>query len=158
MSTPLSSAVLAERLPGRWRIVATNFPMWLKGDKVDPVIEYGLQSDAPLTLSDKVEYVDELRGDRNIEGVDRSTGDDGFVWRGAGILKLLRSRWSVIGIDDDVMAIRFARSLVTPAGVDVLVRDAADLPEVRRHVAEHPELLGLTMEEFAGLSWLERRH
>lgn len=152
----MDAAELAVGLPGRWRIVATNFPLWLRGSRHDPVIEYGLRGEDPLTLDDTVEYVDDLRGESSIRGVD-VLRRDGFVWRGNGGLRLLRSRWSVLHLDDDLLAIRFARSLVTPAGVDVLVREHADRPEVRAEVAEHPELLGLAVGEFASLTWLDRR-
>lgn len=152
----IDAAELAAAMPGRWHVAATNFPMWLHGGRHDPVIEYGLRGEDPLTLDDTVEYVDDRKGSTTITGTD-VLGADGFVWRGAGRLRLLRSRWSVLHIDEELLSIRFARSLVTPAGVDVLVREEADRPEIRAEVAEHPELLGLAVGEFASLTWLERR-
>jgi hypothetical protein len=149
--------VLAEQLPGRWTLRATNFPMWIRGDRRHPVFEYGLVTAQPLVLTDRVEYVDERRGPRAIPGRDRLRGEGEhahFVWRGAGTLGLLSSRWVVSGLDGDVLAIRFERSLVTPAGVDLLSREGVELPELRRRAAEDLDRLGLAVEEFAALTWL----
>ncbi len=145
---------LATALPGRWVVRATNFPMWLRGDRHAPVIEYAVLQSDPLVLSDTVEYIDDRRGPRRVLGVDRARGD-GFVWRGTGVLRMLRSRWQVAGLHDSVLCIRFARSAVTPAGIDVLVREGARVPELRRFVAEDLDRLGLTTAEFAGLGWLD---
>jgi hypothetical protein len=148
--------VLAGQLPGRWTIRATNFPMWIRGDRRHPVIEYGLISADPLVLSDRVEYDDERRGARTIAGRDRARGD-GFVWRGSGLLGVLSSRWEVSGLDGDLLAIRFHRSAVTPAGVDLLLREGGEEPELRTRAAADLDALGLTIEEFAGLTWLPER-
>lgn len=149
----MSPDELADRLPGRWAIHATSFPMWLRGDRLDPGICYRLRRRDPLVLDDVVEYRHERRGPRRIVGRDRLRAD-GFVWRGAGMLAVLRSRWGVTGIDGAVLAIRFERSPVTPPGVDVLVREGDAVPELRRSVAERLDALGLTPEEFASLGWL----
>lgn len=146
--------LLAEALPGRWTIRATNFPMWIRGDRSDPTIEYRLRRAVPLTLGDVVEYRHARQGLRQVQGVDRWRRDGGFVWRGAGLLGLLRSRWEVAGIDGEVAAIRFHRSAVTPAGVDLLVREGASIPELRARTAERLEGFGITVEEFASFTWL----
>ncbi|MBI5160809.1 MAG: hypothetical protein HY996_05270 [Micrococcales bacterium] len=146
--------LLAVALPGRWTIRATNFPAWIRGDRSDPTIEYRLRRSAPLTLGDVVEYRHARQGLRQIQGVDRWRPGGGFVWRGAGMLRMLRSRWEVTGIDGEVAAIRFHRSVVTPAGVDLLVREGAAIPELRTRAAEQLEVLGITVEEFASFTWL----
>jgi hypothetical protein len=147
-------AALGALLPGRWSIEATNFPMWLGGARTEPAIEYGVVRAEPLVLADTVRYVDHRRGARAIVGTDRLRGDR-FTWRGRGLLGVLRSRWRVVGAEEDVVAIRFERSLVTPAGVDVLLREGAESPELRSWVAADPSRLGLTVEEFASLTWLD---
>lgn len=149
----MSPDELADRLPGRWAIHATSFPMWLRGDRLDPAITYRVRRRDPLVLDDVVDYRHERRGPRRVVGRDRLRGD-GFVWRGSGPLAVLRSRWRVTGVDGPVLAIRFERSAATPAGVDVLVREGHRVRELRRTVAEGLDALGLTPEEFASLGWL----
>lgn len=154
MSSAADPEALAGVLPGRWTIKATNFPMWTGGANLDPVIEYSLVRSSPLVLGDTVEYHDVRKGARTIVGTDRWRGDC-FVWRGRRRLGLLASRWAVAGLVDDVVAIRFERSAVTPAGVDVLLREGVESPELRSQVAADPARLGLTVEEFASLTWLD---
>jgi hypothetical protein len=150
-----TAAELAEALPGRWTLRATNFPMWLKAENQDPVFEYELLSSEPLRFRDTVHYRDAGKdAPRTINGTDRARGS-GFVWRGRGLLGLLSSRWSVTGIDGDILALRFERSAVTPAGVDLLVREGVEIAELRREVAADLDKLGITIEEFASLSWLD---
>lgn len=145
--------LLADRLPGRWRIVASNFPMWTSGGRENPSIEYELLKADPLALKDVVRYTSGDGKAKTVVGVDRWNGRE-LRWRGAGVLFLLTSRWSVTGIDKDVLVIRFRRTLVTPAGVDVLVRDDADHVDARAIVAADTDGFGITVEEFASLSWL----
>lgn len=150
-----STAELADALPGRWTLRATNFPMWLKPENREPVFEYELIATDPLRLRDTVHYRDERKGAaRTILGTDRQRGE-GFVWRGRGMLGLLSSRWQVTGIDGDIIALRFERSAVTPAGVDLLVREGVEIDELRSQVAADLDKLGITVEEFASLSWLD---
>jgi len=154
MAPAPDTSTLGELLPGRWSIKATNFPMWTGGARRDPVIEYGIVRADPLVLADSVQFVDHKKGATSIVGVDRLRGDR-FVWRGKGRLSLVTSTWRVAGAEGDAIAIRFEKSAVTPAGVDVLLREGVDLPELRTWVAEDPERLGITFEEFAGLTWLD---
>jgi hypothetical protein len=155
---PLSTdaAALAALLPGTWRVGATNFPMWLGGDRLRPQFRYDLTSSDPLVFDDVVSYTTSDGVEKTIVGVDRLRGD-GFVWRGSRLLSLVTSRWSVIGATEDsnILVIRFSKSLLTPAGVDVLVRDGTDSHAFRTQVAWLAESLGLTTGEFASLTWLE---
>ena len=155
MHAPLDQARLAELLPGSWSIVATNFPMWLSGKRSHPRFSYALVSADPLVLGDDVSYLDADGKDRHILGRDVLRGDE-FVWRGRGALGVIASRWSVAGCSDDgeVVAIRFSKSLATPAGVDIIVREGANQPEVRAVVANASEQFGLTPEGLGSLSWL----
>lgn len=121
------------------------------------MIAYALRSREPLVLDDTVEYHHARQGRRTITGVDRARPDGRMVWRGSGVLALLRSRWEVTGLDSDIAAIRFQRSLVTPAGVDLLVREGAAVPELRGWAAERLDELGITVEEFASFTWLAHR-
>lgn len=132
----------------------TNFPMWLDGAKRDPSITYAILREQPLRLSDEVVYTTD-KGEKRVSGVDRARGDH-FVWRGKGPLRLFASRWAVTGVNDDatVVVTRFAKTLATPAGLDVLVREGAEVDELRSLVANNAAQFGLTPEDFASLAWL----
>lgn len=155
MGALLGDRTLADILPGTWRVAATNFPMWLAGDKRDPRFSYELVSREPLVLADDVAYRTAEGEEKHILGLD-SWRHDEFVWRGKGLLKLFASHWSIVGVSDDgtIAAIRFSKSIATPAGVDILVREGVEHPELRAMVARSTEQFGLTLEDFASLSWL----
>lgn len=141
-------------LPGRWTIHASNFPMWTDGSRRQPTFEYGLAREQPLVLTDVVSYVDAEGKAKSIKGRDTWRGHH-FSWRGAGILAPLRSLWAVAMVEQDVMAIRFEKSLATPAGVDIVVREGVDASGLRKAVAANPAHYGITIEEFASLTWLD---
>ena len=154
MHEQLDESALAELLPGTWTIAATNFPMWLSGERRSPKFTYGLVSSSPLVLTDDVSYETPAGEKKHIAGKD-SYANDQFVWRGKGLLALFSSRWSVVGATKagTVLAIRFAKTLATPAGIDILVRDDAQV-EARAVVAGASKEFGLSPEDFASLSWL----
>ncbi len=113
MGATLDQRALADLLPGTWTIAATNFPMWLTGEKTEPRFTYELVSEQPLVLSDDVGYAEEGE-EKHILGQD-TWRDDEFVWRGRKLLRLFASRWSVAGMSDDgsIAVIRFSKSLVS---------------------------------------------
>ena len=140
---------LRETLPGQWRVLASTFPMWLSGRRLQPTFTYGLLSGDPLVLSDEVSYRTRSGRTRRIVGVDRFDPATGaFTWRGRGVLGVLASRWRVEHLSDDgeLIVLSFAKSLVTPAGVDVIGRGPADRPQARDQ---------LTVDaQYDGLHWL----
>ena len=146
---------LARVLPGSWTVRATNFPMWLGGDRLNPRFTYGLLGDAPLTLSDDVSYSTREGVEKHVIGTDRWSRDT-FVWRGKGLLNLAKSRWTIVGASEDgsALTIRFEPTVATPAGIDVIVREGVDLPELRTTVAHNTDRFGLTAEDFGTLTWL----
>lgn len=149
------AAALASLLPGRWKVRATNFPMWLSGDRRDPTFEYGLLSEAPLRFSDRVAYSEPDGKQKTIIGVDRWDGH-GFTWVMRGIAGLVvRSRWEVASIRPGLAVIRFEKSIATPSGVDVVVGEDVDANDLRSTIAADPSSFGLTLEEFASLTWLD---
>lgn len=154
MADALEIETIRDVLPGSWRISATNFPMWVNGSRRDPEFEYVLRGENPLTLDDRVRYTDGRGRPRTIAGTDRWRRDH-FVWRGAGGLALLRSRWRVASLLGDVMVIHFEKSRVTPAGTDIAIRVGSEHPELRRRVSHDPAGFGLTLEQFASLTWLD---
>lgn len=147
---------LAETLPGIWHVGATNFPMWVDGKRIAPTFSYELRDGDPLALTDVVSWSTAEGTQKKLVGVDRWR-DGSFVWRGNGLLWLFKSRWSVIGMSEDgtIAAIRFTKSRVSPAGVDVMVRDGSDTHTLRTTVAGATDTFGLTHEEFASLTWLD---
>ena len=153
MGATLDQRTLADLLPGSWTIAATNFPMWLAGDKLEPRFTYELISEDPLVLSDDVGYVEEGE-EKHILGQDTWRGDE-FVWRGRKLLRLVASHWSVAGMSDDgtIAVIRFSKSLATPSGVDIIVREGSEHPELRAMIAHATDEFGLSPEEFGSLTW-----
>jgi hypothetical protein len=166
MTTTLDEQTLVRVLPGTWRIGATNFGMWLKGDRLKPSFTYELKRSEPLVLADTVTYSTVAGAEKTIVGVDRLRAD-GFVWRGSGLLTPITSRWSVIGISSDasIVALRFSKTLFTAAGVDIIIRDeivrdgiagtGTDSHAFRTMVSSESEALGISHGEFASLTWLE---
>lgn len=132
--------------------------MWLRGERLNPVFRYDLVSTAPFVLSDDVSYTAADGTEKHVLGTDRWRRG-GFVWRGKGILRLTSSSWSVAGVTKDgtIAAIRFSKSWVTPAGIDIVVREGASQPEPRAMVAIASERFGLSAEDFATLTWLDPR-
>jgi hypothetical protein len=127
-------ATLREMLPGEWRVLATTFPMWLSGRRLHPTFTYGLLPGEPLTLSDEVSYRTRAGATKRIVGVDRfDPASGGFTWRGRGLLAAFSSRWRIDHLSDDreLVVLSFARSAVTPAGVDVIGRGGGERPGAR---------------------------
>ncbi len=156
VQAPLDENTLAELLPGEWNVQASNFPMWLRGERSNPRFSYELVSRTPLVLADDVSYIATENGqEKHIVGTDTLKGEE-FVWRGKGLLRIVASHWSVAGASDDgtVAAIRFSKSMVTPAGIDIIVRAGTEHPELRALIARNTELFGLSPEDFASLTWL----
>ena len=147
---------LARILPGIWRIGASNFPVWLSGERTEPTFNYELKNSDPLELHDVVSWGTSKGAERTTIGVDKWSGD-GFIWRGTKLRSPLTSHWSVLGTahNDCVLAIRFSKALFSAAGVDNIIRDGVDPGELRAIVAHSSESLGLTPGEFASLTWID---
>lgn len=140
------------QLDGTWAIKGTTFPMWLSGKRKHPRITYKRTEKKTVELLDLVEY--EANGKtKQIRGIDRLAGDQ-FVWRGVGMLRLFSSHWKVVTMKGDLLVIRFEKSLVTPAGIDVLIKEGTEDPSSRQRVMENYESFGLTLKECKELQWL----
>ena len=117
---------LQQVLPGRWTVKATNFPMWLSGERRDPAFEYVMLRADPLVLADEVTYTEADGKTKSIRGVDRWNGS-GFTWKMNGLRGMfVKSRWEIAGIRQGLVVLRFEKSVVTPAGVDVIVAEGLD--------------------------------
>jgi hypothetical protein len=154
MSSPNDRA-LAELLPGRWRILATNLPVWLLTAHLNPSVEYQLIKKDPLVLSSVVRFETEDGEEKTLAGRSRWTGD-GFVRRGTGFRRLVKGRWSVGGVSEagHVVTIRSEKSMNFPEAVTLIVRDDVDTELLRAHVANNSARFGLTAEDFASLGWM----
>lgn len=135
--------IAPDRLTGTWHIVCSSFPLWQSGRRTDatftyePLTRHGNGTDTgPPRMTDDVAYRTRGGRTRHIRGVDtRLTTHPGSVyrWRGRGLLAALSSQWEVreVGAGDAWAVIVFSKSLVTPAGADVVVRaDHLDDSEV----------------------------
>lgn len=138
------AALKLEDLQGKWFIHFTNFPMWLKGDKTHPTFNYTLSKDG---LTDVVLY--EKKGkQKSIVGFDKPTDKTNrqFVWRGRGILALLKSKWQIVYMDETLewAVIEFEKTLFTPAGYDVISKNKKMTADIERIVQEKLKELGIT--------------
>ncbi|MBD2702196.1 hypothetical protein IC229_16205 [Spirosoma sp. BT702] len=140
---------LIPALLGTWFICSTNFPMWLKGDKLNPTFTYSRTDEKADTnvLLDEVKYLKNGKT-KTLTGYDyQDTSDSAaFVWRGKGLLSLLRSRWNVALVDPNGQwaVIWFSKTLFTPEGVDIISRTSrlspATLKQIKAQMAAQPRL------------------
>jgi len=134
-------------LEGRWYIVQSNFPMWLKGDKTSPTFNYTIVNKKKGTfLLDRVEYLKNGK-EKSINGIDKSlnTYNSKFVWRGKGILWLLKSKWEILYISTDKQwaVIYFEKTLFTPEGYDVIARNTKLSKKIEQDVKNKLNELGV---------------
>ncbi|MCW4384620.1 hypothetical protein OH146_02400 [Salinibacterium sp. SYSU T00001] len=155
MSTTLTAERLATALPGRWRLGATNLLYWLDARHGEPLFEFDVVAASPLRLSETIEFSNPDGTPRMSRGTSRFVGGE-FRWRGSGRELVHSRRWTPVGLDDSasilVVSCRRTRSVAT--GMNILVREGADVGELRTLVAATAERLGVSPEEFASLTWL----
>lgn len=120
-------------LNGTWHVTHSTLPMWKSNRNVR--ITYTPLPDAPDKLHDLVEY-QSLTGEKlkSIHGIDspNETFSGSYDWRGKGWLKIASSHWEVLGYgaEEGGWAVTyFAKTLFTPAGVDVYSREKGGLSE-----------------------------
>lgn len=116
-----------EALEGKWYINQSNFPMWLKGKKANPTFNYTIKKKkGTLGLKDEVIFIKNGK-QKSIVGFDTPIDKTNtkFVWTGKGILGILKSKWSVLYLDEEEnwAIIYFEKTLFTPEGYDVISRD-----------------------------------
>lgn len=120
---------LLHTLAGTWLIHSTNFPMWLKGDKTNPTFNYTVTTDkdGAEILLDEVKYQKDGKT-KTITGYDYPDEADAmaFVWRGKGVLGLVKSHWRIALLDTEKQwaVVVFESTLFTPSGMDVIGRKA----------------------------------
>jgi hypothetical protein len=137
-------------LEGRWYIVLSNFPMWLKGDKTVPSLNYAVEIKGTVTgLRDEV--ISQKRGKpQSIVGFDTplDSANTRFLWRGKGLLSLLTSRWEIVHLEAHLQwaIIHFEKTLFTPEGYDVIARRKQLSPEMLVDIQSALRECGITAE------------
>lgn len=142
-----------ELLEGEWIIRGTNFPLWLSNKRSNPTIKYEKLKNSPLTFLDTVSYKNKKKQQKQIIGLD-TYKQNRFIWRGRGFLKILSSKWSVLTVTDTILVIKFERSFLTPAGIDILVRKGIELDDPKQFILSSFEQYTITTSEFDSLVWL----
>ena len=134
-------------LAGKWYVVQSNFPMWLKGKKTNPTFNYSrvVKKNKPVLL-DEVRYTKKSK-QKAIIGYDHPVNETNrsFVWRGKGILGFLKSKWSILYLDQNGQwaIIQFKKTLFTPKGVDVISRSKKLTSMLEKEVREKLSELGI---------------
>jgi len=133
-------------LSGKWHIIQTDFPMWLSGKRTGPTFNYKLLDTEEPRLSDKVQFLKNGK-EKSIKGVDYpvNTTNTEFVWRGKGLLHILKSKWGILCIDEkqNWAIIYFEKTLFTPKGYDVIGRNKLLSPLEEKEVASQLKKLGI---------------
>lgn len=113
-------------LTGPWHVTHSTLPMWKSNKNV--VITYTVLPDSAC-IDDLVTYnpVSSPHKQKTVRGVDTPDPNvpAAYNWRGRGWLKIASSHWEVLGWgeeEDGWVVTFFAKTLFTPAGVDVYAR------------------------------------
>jgi hypothetical protein len=131
MNTPNLNA-----LEGKWFILYSNFPMWTKGKRDFPSLNYEiLQTTSKFNILDHVEFQSKGRH-KVIRGFDHHLGNGKFIWRGKGVLSLLRSNWQIVDFQQTWMLIHFKKTLFTPSGYDLVAREPIHIEKYRLELME----------------------
>lgn len=147
---------LVSVLSGTWQLGASNLPDWLSGERRSPTVSYEPVPGRPLSLIHSVSYTSPDGNTTRISAI--ATWRRGvFIGRDRRLHKLFPSKWRVVGAsgDEAIVVVRFAKTMATPAGINVLVRRDASVPNLRGVVAHEHANFGLSPEEFARLTWFD---
>ncbi|KAI9723261.1 MAG: hypothetical protein M1812_001143 [Candelaria pacifica] len=155
-------------LSGTWHVTHSTLPMWKSKKNVRitytslPTTSDGSAAGETDRLDDLVSY-QPLGSDKvkTVHGVDKASGKDSgaWDWRGKGLLAVASSHWEVLGYGDqgeEWVVTYFAKTLFTPAGIDIYARPQANLSielvaGIRKALSELPnpglkELAGSVFE------------
>jgi hypothetical protein len=149
----------ANRILGLWHILASNLNMWK--NKLAPTITYTVHDQLPdkrCRINDLVEYYTRRPFvgfvPTSIKGIDTELPYKAsrFQWQGNGVLKLFRSDFGVIFVDNETpedqpyqyAATMFSSTLFTNSGIDFMTRTRQPpthvLNKFVRLCQEHPIL------------------
>ena len=131
-------------LAGTWHVTHSTLPMWkskrnvtITYDKLPPSSP-SIQQDETDKLESTVAY-QTLSSEKikNVKGIETSSGKDSgaYDWRGKGWLIIASSHWEVLGYgdlegDQQWAVTYFAKTLFTPAGIDIYSRTKEGLSDV----------------------------
>lgn len=146
------------KIDGEWYVMGSTFPMWHKGDKLNPIFIY-------TPLKEGV-WHDEVRFDKKNGKTGSYCGKDylkgtnpyRYVWKGTGPLFFLSSKWQLeyISSDGSLMLVSFKKTAFSPSGVDVVCRRNA-LTQAEKEMMEK-----VVKEKLAGMkikhsfAWINR--
>lgn len=135
-----NESISLRKFEGKWHIILSNFPMWLKGDKINPTFNYKIaERSGVIGLTDEVKYTQNDRI-KTINGFDKPLNSENtsFEWRGNGLLSLLSSKWQVLYLDntENWAIIYFEKTLFTPKGYDVICREKQPNSLIMRKIEE----------------------
>jgi hypothetical protein len=154
-------------------VTHSTLPMWKKNRNVR--ITYTVTSNEPLEIDDKVTY-QPLGSDsvKTVRGVDKpfqvpntapsdESGSDpassmAYNWRGKGWLMIASSKWEILGYGEEEggepmnawVVTYFAKTLFTPAGVDIYSRVGTLKPETVESIRAGLAGLGGEVAKLAG--------
>lgn len=151
-STPPFDPPPVEWLTGRWHVTHSSLPLWK--DKRNVTLDYAAlpsnDNASAVRIDDTTSY--KKLGSEKVKtahGIDTpSAGKPGaYDWRGTGWLRIASSHWEILGYGEVAgerahrwIVTYFAKTLFTPAGIDIYSRQADGLPE--GVVAEIKDALG----------------
>jgi hypothetical protein len=134
---PVLEGFDAARFEGRWSIVATNYGYWKS--RTHPSVSYERLAGERVTWKDTLHFRAApwwggAARDGTLGGVDVQDArvPSHFVWRGDGMLRVIKSPWWVVmvGAEYDWAVTYFGRSNVgTAAGMDLYFRKPDPEPD-----------------------------
>lgn len=133
-------------LEGTWNVLHSTLPMW-KSKRNVRITYTRLEPSSPSIAAEDTDRLDDVvtyqgldsEKEHTIHGVDKASGGAGTTdtwdWRGKGLLMIASSHWEVLGWGEEEsdgngwVVTYFAKTLFTPAGVDVYSRRREGLKE-----------------------------
>lgn len=133
-------------LEGTWNVLHSTLPMW-KSKRNVRITYTRLEPSSPSIAAENTDRLDDVviyqgldsEKEHTIHGVDKASGGAGTTdtwdWRGKGLLMIASSHWEVLGWGEEEgdgngwVVTYFAKTLFTPAGVDVYSRRREGLKE-----------------------------
>lgn len=125
---------------GTWFIIQTNFPMWLKGDKLNPTLNYTLieRKGQPMLL-DVVKYTHKGK-QKTITGYDKADAENPYIfyWRGKGLLAIASSKCDIRLRDPKGQwAVSwFSKTAFSPEGVEIISKTPTLPPATLSHIKQ----------------------
>lgn len=132
-------------LSEKWHVTHSTLPMWK--NKRNVCIQYTpLDPSAPSIPKENTDRLDDLvtyqgldsEKLHKVQGIDKCASDGDargeWDWRGKGLLKIASSHWEVLAWGKEEngnkwVVTEFAKTLFTPAGIDIYSKDRRGLQQ-----------------------------